>query len=359
MVDELSGSNERIEVARRIAAASGDRSTTAIIASPARVSIGETFAQLETLRVELLSLDSRITLRSIDEADDQLFVYDLSRDRPIVDLLGVLRHNEQARTIINRDATRFLIVVTAPESLELGVLRVLDDFAWGHTHVHTVVLANSLLERDVVAGLGKDLRLLLPAIVGITLVALFLAFGTWRALLLPLFASVASTVVTFALFSAAAVTINLITLLALPVVLIVGLANSCHFLAKSGADVASRHDVDAIVRLTLQRVGPPFFFSTLTTAIALVSLGFNDIPQIANLGLLSAAALLLVFLLVLLAAPLALRWYLAGPRRSWQESRLFGRLSRSLAEWRVHVSTILLLAMLAGALSVPLLTVKS
>jgi len=359
MVDQLSGSNERLDIADRITAASGDQSRTAIIASPASVSIGEIFAQLNNLRAELLSLDDRITLRSIDEASEQLFVYDLSRDDSIIDLLRVLRDDEQARTIINRDATRFLIVVTSPESLAFDVLHVLDDHAWGRAYVTRAVLANALLERDVVAGLGKDLRLLLPVIVGVTLVALFLAFGAWRALLLPLFASIASTIVTFALFSATAVTINLVTLLALPIVLIVGLANSCHFLAKSGTDAGSSHDIDAAVRLTLQRVGPPFFFSTLTTAIALASLGLNDIPPIASLGLLSATALLLVFLLVLLAAPLALRWYLAGSRSSWQESRLFGRLSRWLAAGRVHISTMLLLATLAGALSVPALAVKS
>ena len=120
--------------------------------------------------------------------------------------------------------------------------------------------------------------------------ALWAAFGHWRALLLPVFASIASAVVTFALFSAANVTINLVTLLALPIVLIVGLANSCHFLARSDSIAEGRKNIDAAVEQSLQRVGPPFFFSSLTTAVALASLGFNDFPPIANLGRLSAGA---------------------------------------------------------------------
>jgi predicted RND superfamily exporter protein len=44
---------------------------------------------------------------------------------------------------------------------------------------------------------------------------------------------------------------------------------------------------------------------------------------------------------------------------SWRESRLFGFLSRRLAAGRAIISAVLLLAMLGGAVSVPLLTVKS
>ena len=221
------------------------------------------------------------------------------------------------------------------------------------------VLAGAQLEADVAAGLAKDLRLLIPVIVAVTLLALFVAFGYWRALLLPLYASIASTVATFALFSTMVVTINLVTLIALPVVLIVGLANSCHFLAKSSAEPVAAGDVADVVKTTLQRVGPPFFYSTLTTSIALASLGFNELPPIAHLGLLSAGALLMVFLLVLLAAPLLLTWYLGGASKSWRGSALFGFLSRRLAAGRAIISSLLLLAMLGGAISVPLLTVKS
>jgi len=141
--------------------------------------------------------------------------------------------------------------------------------------------------------------------------------------------------------------------------LIVGLANSCHFLAKSDSLAEGRQDIDAAVAQSLRRVGPPFFFSSLTTAIALASLGFNDFPPIANLGRLSAGALVIVYFFVLLAAPLSLRWYLQGSSRSWQESRAFLHLSAWLARRSAPLSAVLLLVMVAGAATVPLLSVKS
>lgn len=359
MVDQMSGTNEQLEISRRISAATGNTTTVAVIVTPAEHSVDEVFSSLAALRSKLGSLRDDVPVLSIDASRDQLFLFGLTEADPVQTLLSVLRDTPQSATIINDKATRFLVVVTAPETIELEVLDVLKAHPWGDVFSEHAVLANAQLEQDVAAGLQKDLRLLLPVIVGATLGALFVAFAYWRALLLPLFASVASTVVTFALFSATVVTINLVTLLALPVVLIVGLANSCHFLANSESAAVSSSEIDAAVRHTLQRVGPPFFFSTLTTAIALASLGFNDLPPIANLGLLSAGALLLVFVLVLLAAPLSLRWYLQGSGRSWQRSRFFAAISRSFARWRKPISAVLLLVLIGGAISVPLLSVKS
>lgn len=359
MVDQLSGSNEQLEIARRISAATGDTTTIAVIVAPKEQRIGEVFTDLATLRGSLATLAADVSVRSVDDAREQLFLYGLSEENPLQSLLNVLRETPQSTTIISATASRFLVVITAPEAAAADVLRVVQAHPWEDAFREYDYLASSQLEQDVATGLGRDLRLLLPAIMTATLAALFIAFAYWRALLLPLFASIASSVITFALFSTTEVTINLITLLALPVVLIVGLANSCHFLANSESVAISEREIDDAVRHAMMRVGPPFFFSTLTTSIALASLGFNELPPLANLGLLSASALLLVFVLVLLAAPLSLRWYLAGPRRSWQRSKFFAALSGALRRWRTQISAMLLLATLAGAMSVPLLSVKS
>lgn len=359
MVDQLSGASEGLEVVRQISSATGDSAIALTIVAPAPVTIADTFADLEALQEHFLGIDSLISVHSVNIVREQLFLFGLSGADPIADLLVALRGTPKAGSLISKDGTRFLIAVSSPKSLQGSVLETLMEHDWTHAYAEHTLLASAQLESEVAAGLLKDLRLLLPLIVAVTLFALFIAFGYWRALLLPLFASAASTVVTFALFSASVVTINLVTLLALPIVLIVGLANSCHFLAKSRSAFAARDDVDDAVRQTMQRVGPPFFFSTVTTAIALASLGFNNLAPIANLGLLSAGALLIVFFLVLLAAPLSLRWYLRGASDSWHESRVFVAVSHFLATWRMQISSVLLLAMVAGAACIPLLNVKS
>ena len=360
MLDQISGSDEGLGVALQIERASGDATTVAIIVRPkAGVDIAAVFDDLAVLRRTLASVSDSASVRSIDSARDQLFLYDLDPGDSVHTLTNALRENPLAQTIISADALSFLVVVSSPGGDEKQLLRVLGEHRWDDAYSAHRVLAGLELEQDIAAGLGRDLRVLIPAAMFLMLLVLWVAFGGWRALLLPVFASIASAVVTFALFSAANVTINLVTLLALPIVLIVGLANSCHFLAKSDSLADGPQDIDAAVAQSLQRVGPPFFFSSLTTAIALASLGLNNFPPIANLGRLSAGALVIVYFLVLLAAPLSLRWYLQGSSKSWQESRLFLRLSAWLARRSAPLSVVLLLVMVAGAATVPLLSVKS
>jgi len=358
-VEHMSDGNKQLEIARQISAAAGNASAAVVILTPSDVPVETIFADLDGLAAELSALDPRVELRSINSARAQLFAFDLSLSSPIGDLLLALRGTPEGSALINAGGASFLVAISSPDELKFDVLEVLAAHNWNGAYAGNTVLASAQLDRDVVAGLKKDLRLLLPVIVVVGLLALLAAFSSWRALLLPFFASVASAMVAFALFSVLAIPINLVTLLALPIVLIVGLANSCHFLAKSESETSSRQGVDAVVRSTLQRVGPPFFFSTLTTAIALASLVLNEVPAIANLGLVAAIALLIVFLLVLLAAPLSLRWYLSGSVSSWQQTAWFGALSRRLAQRRTEVSALLLLAMLAGAATIPLLSVKS
>ena len=360
MLDQISGSNEGLEVALQIARASGDATTVAVIVRPKTgIDIAAVFDDLAVLREKLASVSTSVSVRSIDTARDQLFLYDLTPGDSVLTLATALRENPLAQTIISADALSFLVVVASSGGDEKQLLRVIGEHRWDDAYTSYRVLAGLELEQDIAAGLERDLRILIPVAMFLMLLALWVAFGSWRALLLPVFASVASAVVTFALFSATNVTINLVTLLALPIVLIVGLANSCHFLAKSDSISEGRQDIDAAVAQSLQRVGPPFFFSSLTTAIALASLGLNDFPPIANLGRLSAGALVIVYFLVVLAAPLSLRWYLQGSSRSWQESGMFLRLSAWLARRSAPLSAVLLLVMIAGAATVPLLSVKS
>jgi len=359
MVDQMSAADGQLQISRQIHAASGGLTTAAVIVSPADQRISAVFSDLAALRGSLSDLGGDIDVRTIDSAREQLFLYGLTEDDPVRRLLEVLRSNAEAATIISGDASRFLIVLSFPERQEQAVLASVAEHRWSRVYTEHHILASAQLEDDIAAALMKDLWLLIPAIVVTILIALFLAFGHWRALLLPVFTSIASTLVTFALFSIAGVTINFVTLLALPIVLIVGLANSCHFIARAGAAIACGGDAAAVVATTMRRVGPPFFFSSLTTSIALVSLGLNDILPIASLGGLAAAALLIVFVLVMLAAPLSLRWGLAGYSRTWQKSPAFASLSGRLVGWRAQISVALIVAMLAGAAALPFLSVKS
>jgi predicted RND superfamily exporter protein len=359
MVDQMSGGGEQLAVARRIEAAMGNVASAGVVLEPRDISISEAFDRIGALRSALAGLGDDVRVNSVDAARDQLPYYDLDESAGLGELLRLLADTREAAPLISADGERFLVAVSFPADLDQPVLDVLSRFSWADIADDRVLLSGAQLENDMAAALTRDLQLLIPVIVVTMLLALFAAFRSWRALLLPAFASVATTVITFALFSAGGIAVNLVTLLCLPVVLIVGLANCCHFLSRAGAESGGSRGTDAAVRATLRRVGPPFFVSSITTAIALASLGTSEVSPIAHLGRLSAATLMLSFITILLAAPLSLRWFLTSPHQPRSQAGVFATLSGLLARRRKPVGAGLLMLMLAGAVTVPSLTVSS
>jgi len=134
MVDQLSGSNARLEIARRITAAAGGDTTIAIIFTPRDVSIGLIVDDLARLQGALSAVSERIVVRSVDAARDRLFAYDLDEAEPIASLLSVLRKNPESATIINQSAARFLAVISLPEQLDRVALEIIDRHSsWAKT----------------------------------------------------------------------------------------------------------------------------------------------------------------------------------------------------------------------------------
>jgi predicted RND superfamily exporter protein len=359
MVDQMSGGGEQLAAARRIEAAMGNVASAGVVLEPRDISISLAFERIGTLRSALAALGDDVRVDSVDAARDQLPYYDLDESADLGELLGLLADTREAAPLISADGERFLVAISFPARLDQAVLDVLSRFSWADIAVDHVLLSGAQLENDMADALTRDLRLLIPFIVVTMLLALFAAFRSWRALLLPAFASVATTVITFALFSAGGVAVNLVTLLCLPVVLIVGLANCCHFLARAVTESGPSQNADSAVRATLRRVGPPFFVSSITTAIALASLGVSEVSPIADLGRLSAVTLMLSFITILLAAPLSLRCYLTGPHQPRSQAGIFASLSDLLVGRRNPISAGLMLLLLAGAVAVPALTVSS
>ena len=358
MIDEIDAGNPVLERAALVSAARGNAETIVVLMDPGDSSIGATIASLTKLRAELEQISPEVSLRSLESLVGQMIVYGLGPDDTARELLVALRE-DVASTIVSRDARLFAAIVLAPADVDDSVVAFLDQYVPGGGLVQVGVLAGAALERDVAAGLRADLRKLIPLIVVSMLAVLWAAFGHWRALLLPVFATVASTVVVFSLLSFAEMTINLVTLLALPIVLIVALANSCHFLAKSSAALETTSERAAAVVDTLLKVSVPYLISCLTTAVALASLAFNDIGPIRDLGILASLALGVSFILIIMAAPWTLFHYLGAPGAPMRETRIYRGFSAGVARWRRSLSVGFLMVAAAGAAVAPTLEVHS
>ncbi|MCH9694827.1 MAG: MMPL family transporter [Gammaproteobacteria bacterium] len=359
MVNDIIDGNSEMLAAAEISAARGNRESVMLIVGPGDISVGAAFDELRALEDSFATAGIDATFGSLDSLRDQLFVFGLTPESRLSELLSALRSDVSGATLVSRDGTLFATVVTVHSSDEARAVALLRSFPFSSALSSNDVLAAVALEQDVAAGLRDDLALLIPAIVLVMLLTLLLAFRHWRAVLLPAFASLASATVVFSLLTLTGISINLVTLLALPIVLIVALANSCHFLAKSAKVRDQGLSLDEVVAVSMRRVATPYLVSCVTTAVALLSLAFNEITPIRDLGVLSAASLVVSFVLVFLFAPWALHWHMSAIDPGAQRSVSYRRASRWVHKKRNSISLVLVALAFASALTVPGVAVRS
>lgn len=359
MVDQLAANYPSAQAAARIAAARSHTETVVAIIAPGRAAVGPAFADLRALEAKIALLSEFASVRSAHSFEGQLLLFGHDVDTSLGAFLLGLQQGDSANSLVSKEAKYFVLAADVSSADAARVVDLIRGHEFPSGLATVGVLAAAALEEDVAAGLRQDLRKLIPAIVVTMLGALLLAFGHWRALVLPVFASLAAFVVVFSFLGFLNININLVTLLALPIVLIVALANSCHFLAKSSSVLATNDDLDAVVALTLRRVAVPYLISCLTTAVALASLGFNEIAPIRSLGLLASTSLLASFALIILFAPWALRWHLSVDLATAHRSRGYLRFSGALRRHQKIVATLMIAAAVASIFALPYLQVKS
>ncbi len=233
MVDQLAANNPRARAAALIASARGHTETVVAIIAPGSATVGSAFTDLRALEATIAGLSELAFVRSAHSFEGQLLLFGHDVDTSLSAFLLSLQQGDRANSLVSKEAKFFALAADVSSADAAQVVALIRDHEFPSGLTTVAVLAAAALEEDVATGLRQDLRRLIPAIVFIMLGALLLAFGHWRSLVLPVFASIASSVVVFSFLSLANISINLVTLLALPIVLIVALANSCHFLAKS------------------------------------------------------------------------------------------------------------------------------
>lgn len=356
MVNETSIDNPQALAAERIAVALGSRRTSLLIVAAGEALIGDAFAAISELES---SLGASVELRSVHALQGRLFLFGLTPGDSLSALLVAIRQDDELGMMVSRDGALFGVAIAVPPEEEDDVLQAAREYVLSGGLVTVNLLSASALRNDIAEGLRLDFRLLIPAIISVMLALFLLAFGHWRALVLPVLASVASSTIVFGLLSIADISVNLVTMLALPIVLILVLANCCHFLAAAGSSMPAADSGNALVAVILRRVGLPYLISCLTTAVALASLGFNEIVPIRDLGLLSAVALVVSFFVVLLFAPWGLGWYLCASRTPVRDARLPMALSRAMRRWRSVSAATLVVMAIASLFAFPSIEVRS
>ncbi|MDO8863752.1 MMPL family transporter [Haliea sp. E1-2-M8] len=271
------------------------------------------------------------------------------------------------RILSDRFARRALV---APDGSALAVVVIPDtlDDSFARMDLHQDILGllhRHQLEGHLVAEAGlistdveqtreflRQMMLFIPLIVAIGLLLVWLLFHRLLALLLSLaaiFATVGSTVALFTLFS---LPFNLISsilpplLCALTIAALVHLFNALKLAARRGASGPNR------VATALHHVRRPGLYNALTTMAGFAALGLSEIPPIRNLGLVTAAGVGLVYVVVYHLLPPIIA---STDRGDWGSRRAGRSLSDTAVRVLFHtgtrhpVATLLTTLLLLGA----------
>jgi predicted RND superfamily exporter protein len=239
------------------------------------------------------------------------------QDRSLSEFLRSAQEVPLLRQLIARDAQSFLLIVTLPELAQVDTdeLDLTLQVAGGE-----VFQADSLSEvhlaQAIETSIRKDLLIILFLISGIFLGYFLFSFRHIGALVYMVTLIALSLVTTWLLFSLLGFTINIISIIVFPVVLILALSDSIH-LVTGFQQLGQGEPREERIRHTLERYIVPSFLSSFTTAAAFFSFyWYNESAFIREFGLITAVALMVEFLIAFLMAPFLLNLIPRKPIRA-------------------------------------------
>ena len=267
-----------------------------------------------------------------------------------------------AGNIVSRDGRTaaimvYLMQMTESEFLRRGIDRKIREIARLESGDARVwITGQAYVKAAMSRALLADLMRTIPlAALALILVA-GLSFRDPVGALVPLVGVGIALVWTLAIFAARGESLNVITVVLPPMILVVGFAYGVHVVAEYH-DLL-RHEEQAgaerprlRVGRALRRVALPVLLTAVTTAVGFLSLAISPLSAIREFGLYATAGILITLVVSLTFAPAAL-CVLPGPRwlRHEGPDQGFGRLARHLADFSVRRRRTILLAGAAIAL---------
>lgn len=285
------------------------------------------------------------TADALDRQGDALDLAPLLRTRPAttdgaIELAHRVRtHPFYSQLLVDaRHETTFLFVQLSPD-VQDPVARLLtvehireqaDRFRASHRTVH--LGGTAVTKEAIAAGIQKDTLLFFPAALVLLTVLMWIIFGDWIAATVPItVVSFASAVVvgSLALFGAQ---LNMATATVPTMILVVGLADSVHFLTELRRQYERSDDRRTAVLATVEALAWPCLLTSATSAVGFFALVTSRVGPLREFGVATAIGLVAAYLCSMLLMP-ALLVSLRYPKNRTHQFPAAPRLGRALARF--------------------------
>lgn len=337
------------QITREMARRFGPAPSIQIGIVPRPVALGEVVRDLVALEGRLKGIAPGAEVVSLHSAAP--FFRGLGLD-PAEDVRGALERVAEMpllRSLVGESRRSLLVVVRTGTDERVGAAELNAVLAAPAPSFDSVaVFSIAHLERDVRAAIGRDLVVISMLVLIASALILLAAYRSVRAIAFVLLTTAAAVVAALATLSLLSFPLNVATMLVIPAAVVLSVADAVHLLTGYTMQ-ASAATPDIRLRKALRNFFVPSLLTSVTTAVAFLSLTLSDALSIRQLGMATAAAVLLAFVLTYLLGP----QLLVGLRIEARPNARIERLIRFVHRRARPASLLLLVFIPLGALLAP------
>ena len=279
--------------------------------------LGILINDISQLEKTLQSRFDTISFRSILNTINLVYSKKQIKKKSIQNALVKFSRSKIFGDLISRDKKSFLIIVGISDDEPSTVVPKINeslsniDFEGVYTF-HTT--SQFHVEHAINNTLFKDLvKIILSLFISFILIMMW-AYRSVHSIVYLISVVLVGLVVAFFVLTILDVTFNLISLLVLPVVIVLSVADAIHLLTGIISEDSSL-DIKQRIKNVYSKYIIPSMLTSLTTAVAFFSLAFNETKSVVELGFVTGISILASFILTYTISPFILK-YLPNVKRS-------------------------------------------
>lgn len=268
-----------------------------------------------------------------------------------------------------RHETTFLFVQLAtgdrdPVKRLTTVQKIREEVERFRSKHRTVHLAGSAVTKEAIAaGVQRDTFLFFPAALALLTVLMWFMFGDVVFSLVPLGVVAYASVLVVGVLAALGVPINMATATVPTIILVIGLADSVHFLAELKRQYAKSGDAHASLLATVEAIALPCLLTTATSAVGFFALVTSRVGPLRQFGYATAIGLLVAYVTSMWLTPVVLHLVNRpkGRRTSFPAAPILGErigafavAARARLFWTLAVTGLLFGASVAAMSGLPI-----
>ena len=270
--------------------------------------------------------------------------------------------------LVSEDATAAMILAKIEEGQEKEtyayneIKKIAERERGGGDHIY--IAGRPVLESTFIVYMVRNLRVMLPIVIGIIIVLLYVLFGSLRGVVLPLLVVVTGVIWSMGFMGFLGIPAYDLTTI-IPVILVaMGSADGIHILNRYYEEVeaGNSNDRGTVVLNSMLAIWPPIVMTSLTTAIGFCSLLTSSLLPIRWFGVFTAIGIMCALVFSLTFIPAGLMLVKLPPRDSSEVRRrnvgsmvqgyidpLLGLLGHAVYRYRMAICLVgMVVAVLAG-----------